>query len=459
MRLRTPAQELTKKLDPQSIPEAKGHQVSYTVKVITPIYGGGVEAGVPDEDMPIRATAIRGQLRYWWRFLQSHHLNEDRRLSGTALFNREREIWGGMSDDPTKDYSSKIFIKINNKSPYQSGPCCEYTSSGTDSRGKTKYSLAFLHDIPQYAMFPGQGKSPSSPDYDERTDKPHNVLLPDIIFTLSIKSNSELNEDDWNSILNTLRWWSCFGGLGARTRRGLGSVEIEGLESVTREEAAKYGCELRRINAASPMAAWNTAIKKLHHFRQGVGEGRNQKKDQNGGLVFWGKKPNQVPAQGGSRWPEPDSLREICKTHSKRHRPTHKARLSFPRAAFGLPIIFKFNNQDEKQGDPQQTEIRPNDSERMASPLILKAMATHEGYKAIALLLPDTALKNLRLQLHGIPDKPDGLTPEKENEWKEKDWEKWPENWWETNKSGLVKPINNRGSDALNAFLEFFGGQ
>ena len=37
---------------------------TYTIKLITPMYGGGVVAGVVDEEMPVRATSIRGHLRF-----------------------------------------------------------------------------------------------------------------------------------------------------------------------------------------------------------------------------------------------------------------------------------------------------------------------------------------------------------------------------------------------------------
>ena len=40
---------------------------TYTIKLITPMYGGRIVAGVVDEEMPVRVTSIRGHLRFWWR--------------------------------------------------------------------------------------------------------------------------------------------------------------------------------------------------------------------------------------------------------------------------------------------------------------------------------------------------------------------------------------------------------
>ena len=64
-----------------------------TVKctLMTPMYGGGVEPGKVDRELPIRPGAIRGQLRFWWRLL-----NPDGR-DPRDLFRAESALWGGIS--------------------------------------------------------------------------------------------------------------------------------------------------------------------------------------------------------------------------------------------------------------------------------------------------------------------------------------------------------------------------
>lgn len=456
MRLRTPNPPQGLAISEEKIPASKSKTLSYKVTVITPIYGGGVQAGKPDREMPIRASAIRGQLRYWWRFLQSHGEGS---LTGEKLFKKEREVWGGMGDESeqteTTDFSGKVFVRvkgIKNAGNNKFKPCCEYSRY---KDGKIKYNLTFLHDIPQYALFPGQGKKPDAQDYDEIKDSPHTVILPGITFQLEISIEKSVLEIDQKRIIESLRWWASFGGIGARVRRGSGSVKVEDIKPLTEKEVKHFGCILKRNSAINAPQAWNKAITKLHQFRQGVGVGRNQKKDSQGNLETYGK--NNTPAQGGSRWPEPDSIREITGRNSSRHKPKHAARLAFPRAAFGLPIIFRFNNRDEQAGDPEQSELRPIDSERMLSPLILKAMATENGYQSIALLLPVDNQASLQLELHGIPDKPEELAAQKEREWKAKNWDKWPESWWNPSKFLDVDPIHsNNANDPLTAFMNYF---
>ena len=39
----------------------------YEIELITPMYGGGVVAGVNEQDRPVRVPSVRGNLRFWWR--------------------------------------------------------------------------------------------------------------------------------------------------------------------------------------------------------------------------------------------------------------------------------------------------------------------------------------------------------------------------------------------------------
>jgi hypothetical protein len=80
---------------------------------------------------------------------------------------------------------------------------------------------------------------------------------------------------------------------------------------------------------------------------------------------------------GRSRWPEADSIRNITHRHLTNHPLEHPATRFFPRADLGLPIVFHFQHQS--RGDPNDTTLQVDgvkDATRMASPIILKALAT-----------------------------------------------------------------------------------
>ncbi|NPV63073.1 MAG: type III-B CRISPR module RAMP protein Cmr1 [Methanotrichaceae archaeon] len=55
--------------------------------MITPIFGGGVKVGENDLVTPIRASSIRGHLRFWWRATRGARFE-----TSSQLFDREGEI-------------------------------------------------------------------------------------------------------------------------------------------------------------------------------------------------------------------------------------------------------------------------------------------------------------------------------------------------------------------------------
>lgn len=83
---------------------------TYKCKLVTPLYGGGVKAGEVDKEMPIRATEIRGQLRYWWRIACGPFLASKNISASQEMFRRETEIWGGIGAD--KPEASKVEVRV-----------------------------------------------------------------------------------------------------------------------------------------------------------------------------------------------------------------------------------------------------------------------------------------------------------------------------------------------------------
>ena len=105
----------------------------------------------------------------------------------------------------------------------------------------------------------------------------------------------------------------------------------------------------------------------MKQFRQGEEIGRN--------------KGDKTP--GRSRWPEPDTIRRKVGAHLERHEPTMQVE-GFPRARFGMPIIFHFRDSDsggkyEQDRDPIDTCLRPESSSRMASPVLLSPVKLKNG--------------------------------------------------------------------------------
>ncbi|MFZ1753938.1 MAG: hypothetical protein WBO46_01600 [Caldilineaceae bacterium] len=88
---------------------------------------------------------------------------------------------------------------------------------------------------------------------------------------------------------------------------------------------------------------------------------------------------------GRSFWPEPDEIRRRTRAKES-HPPRHPVR-KFPRAAFGLPIIFEFKREDVAAGDPWKTTLQGLDHDRLASPLIIRPIACTDGAVGLAAIL------------------------------------------------------------------------
>jgi CRISPR-associated protein Cmr1 len=127
-----------------------------------------------------------------------------------------------------------------------------------------------------------------------------------------------------------------------------------------------------------PIRVWDWLIGLFRRFRQEVGCARDP-----------GRQANRP---GRSRYPEPETIRRVTGQRSVQHaRLTHIPDDAFPRAEFGLPIVFHYQDP-QRLGEPPDTVLYPcNNSnnqrrERMASPLILKPLTLVDG-KALRVIL------------------------------------------------------------------------
>lgn len=398
---------------------------TYACKLVTPMYGGGVRAGEVDRELPIRATSIRGQLRFWWRVACGPFDS-----SGT-MFAQECAIWGGIGKGGAT--ASRVSVRVRNVSPVQTKPAHRYTPDPKNP-GKLKSFPVVEAWADGYSLFSAQGKlARNRTDFEEA---PSELALKGLTFELTIGRASTLTEQQNREIERALRWWASFGGLGARTRRGLGSIQVAGLKPVSVEEVEdREGRLVLRPSVGDATAAWKASVELLKQFRQGLGIGRNRP-----------SAGSKNPA-GRSLWPEADTLRALSRAAEPRHAKRLVPVDAFPRAAFGLPIVFHFNTFSDP-GDPDDHVLEPADDskdkkrDRMASPLILGPYWNGSGWQPSALLLPDwESCVSPPLKLKGKT-----YTPPH-----------WPKD--ATARRALaqqVAPLRNRGDDPLTAFMRFF---
>lgn len=340
-------------------------------EVITPLYGGGEETQKPDSVTVVRATEVRGHLRFWWRATRGGAFGGDLKKMRDA----EEKIWGS-SGETDKPGPSKIAIAVVEWK--QGRPVKELDTN----RGKVE--IGEPQSRWSYVAFPLR-KEPGR--------KPAGSVIPDVSFALEIKYPEELRGD-----VDVALWaWETFGGIGARTRRGFGALQLThingdevpqpastAVEKAIRSQLEKHipkgyswpkgvaylssQSRLRSIVKTNIESAWEFMFSKLKSFRQMRYPDRN---DRN---------------FGRSKWPEPDAIRRLPgMTSADKHRSPRSLVDRFPRAKFGLPIIFKF--KDDEIGDPVPTTLQGLNNDRLSSPLILKPIACRDGAVGIAAIL------------------------------------------------------------------------
>ncbi len=345
---------------PNLTPEA-GH--AYEIELITPMVGGGASAGEVDPHFPIRPTAIRGQLRYWWRLICGP-------LLGDGMWQREEEIFGStefpsplgvrVEAPPIKDWVEPSAI---------STPSLKYLlfpSIENDQR-LAKEGLTFRLDL-TWENEDSLGKRRAAQNVCRvREKKPplaDRIASPDQEIDLAIRA------------------WLTFGGVGARTRRGCGALFVKkstpawnvGDAQSWLRQFLQPGSGIEKIlclqQPMSYLDAWRRVAETWKSFRQ------------------------PGPARRGEsrrRFPEAETIRRATGRRSPRGRavPESEVPNGFPRAELGLPIIFQF--KDATDPEPTTVNRSGNDTngrpfQRMASPFILKPFATRKD-RAIPLIV------------------------------------------------------------------------
>ncbi|HND22551.1 MAG TPA: type III-B CRISPR module RAMP protein Cmr1 [Acidobacteriota bacterium] len=413
-----------RKETPDSICQTRSYQL------ITPLYGGGVEPAKCDEVTVVRATEIRGHLRFWWRATQGGRFDGNLEKMKAA----EGALWGSAGGEGDIQPSKVQVVVIASAKGNLDNPF-EVVRGAT---GNPKIQAHSRTEVPSYVAFPLQPKQEEAVIGMTTESVQKNVTFT-VKIVFPTKSQPEIEAALWA--------WETFGGLGARTRRGFGAVHLVKIDDQIVKlqpsnqvlPALKREIEQHVVNGTwpknvpflakstasnqiqitspqpTPVKAWELLIRKLKLFRQQ----RNP-----------GSRPNMP---GRSHWPEPDEIRRLTRRSDPNHRNPLWNVSKFPRAVFGLPIIFHFKDRSE----PGDTSLQGTVSDRFGSPLILRPLVCADG-KAVGLacVLSGPREPDGGLILKGAPGDPSvnsTLSPAE---------------------AARLKPLNGQ-ADVLQAFLKF----
>lgn len=160
-------------------------KVIFQCELATPLFSYGANTGIPE----LRVPAIKGILRFWWRAINAH-------LSINELRQNEMVIFGGNDEKVGK---SKVSIKASHNIKTSENDLLRYLPEKYKSSiGYVLYSVA-IH--------------PKKPYIKQGTT-----------FDLQFISK---DDNSLQQFINSLLALEYFGGIGARNRRGAGSIAIK----------------------------------------------------------------------------------------------------------------------------------------------------------------------------------------------------------------------------------------
>lgn len=252
-----------------------------------------------------------------------------------------------------------------------------------------------------------------------------------VYLTESASMTSQDKKKLGNEIEAALWAWINFGGLGARTRRGCGSlycetfspkvqeVSKERFDQWFKEKICQYAISIPEVSREWATLSWDFRLQnkasKTHlswtKTMETYSEFRKKHNVQNG-------------EAGRSYWPEADSIRRLANMSHPDHElpyPSNKPKryIAFPRAQFGMPIVFNFKKESKKdkkrskeeiakrkwfQKEPNTKMLVPRNKNRLASPLILKPLAINQKESVgMVMVLQQPQIEALSLLGKGKP--------------------------------------------------------
>lgn len=434
---------------PKDVVEQPGPwRASFELRSITPILGGGVQSFEPDQVDVVRVPAIRGHLRWWWRGLYQRWADDAGSTEADALFAREAELWGGVGvPGHTKEGAkespglrSRVRITVEKLSP-----------GSVEAAGKHQWGEHNLRAVPDwqigkkldYALFPLQRTKDERQEHERkaratsRTELPTRSVRKDLRFRLRIavtgaKPGDEPEKADIIQVLAAVWAWIFFGGLGARTRRGFGALELKDPVDLANDPGIDLD-DWRRLFLGPDqrgLLPWLQDAERLASprgrlwpFKILVGELRpkatSAHEDMVSHLKFFRQSSGFArdpgsPTPGQSRWPEPHLLRVLAPPGNPfEHVPpadvveaVNAGEVGAPRAAFGLPIQVQFKRQDT--GDTRaNATLSPPGAQRWPSPLLLRPLRHAGGnYHPAAVFLPIPAPVEVAVEYDDAPGPP-----------------------------------------------------
>lgn len=177
--------------------------------VVTPVFLGG-----NGQQAELRAPSIKAGLRFWWRTLAWVRLGGDRE----AIRREEDHLFGAAGDDGDRGRGQAVFLLRLQPGRTAIVPAGQVLAGGTRDR---------LVPLGAGARYFGYGLMEAFARNGLKAGQLVRSCLPEATaFTVDLTLTPRATDDDARRLLETIRIFGLIGGLGARSRRGWGSVAL-----------------------------------------------------------------------------------------------------------------------------------------------------------------------------------------------------------------------------------------
>ncbi|MCS7224465.1 MAG: type III-B CRISPR module RAMP protein Cmr1 [Armatimonadetes bacterium] len=338
-----------------------GGEVTLKIETVTPLFLGGAD---PRGEPELRAASIRGALRFWFRALVGGVIGH---TNLSALKRQEKEVFGSTNT------ASPVVVRVSS-APHSSTPYSQITGQ-----------LGGL----QYLFFAARPAG---------TQPARSAIPAGSSFYLTLKARpgapQALVDQAFKNIYAALWLLTHLGGVGARSRRGAGSLQVVDVR-VDVSGDLLTGMPDLVVQASHPAALRDEIGAGLRTLRQALGVSStpfssNQSSydvlDPNFCKIWVLNKPfprwqdaldaigSQFRSFRSRRQPDYGLVRNFLQTGNRFH--------TIQRAAFGLPIVFYFRSLSNTRAILQGT-----DHDRRASPLFFRVTKLRNGSFVLVLTL------------------------------------------------------------------------
>lgn len=406
-------------------------RVTLPLRLLTPIIGGGVRPMEPDRAQPVRVTALRGALRWWWRALQPDEPERSPQERLKRLRENERLLFGGVAgkgEGEKDNVPSLVRVGVVVTQAPTLVPAGYHKDIGGRLGPLPEWAIGrelgyalFPLQLPRAALMEWSAKHPGQA-------APTQSVITSLEFKLSVEldrvalrarcrarlgeqaTEEQVTQDADRraaSVLAALRWWLHWGGVGARTRRGFGAVGLRGAAEVKNGagliDAATLtkppeAVDLPKLNNGASVPGDRPTLFGAQLLRRAPSSGINDPAAEHRLLVSalrdmrqrpgYARDPGQGNRPGETRWPEAELMKHRLADnapgteHRQRVPPKDRPRLCAPRAAFGLPIVMHFKDRGDGQANGEIIPVEPwrgVKTDRWASPVLMRPQQLPDG--------------------------------------------------------------------------------